>query len=248
LISAVLFDYGDTLVAHTTSFDIARPIAVRAAYDLLRENGLALSYEEYLERNMAVFKRYSEIEKREDRDIPDLLKYEEIIDKLFPGRPAAWRKRVARRADDAFWKVVVDRYPIRKDAKRTLLKLSSMGLKLGVISNHHNHEVLVKHLRDLGLAQYFTRIMSSAKFGTRKPDPRIFLSCLKSMGVKDPRRAVFVGDSLKHDVGGAQAAGLHTIIIVDEPPVHIPTRAEMKIKPEYTVHALAEIPGIVSSL
>jgi len=249
LIEAVIFDYGGTLVVPSRSFDDEKPNAVRSSYNLLRRNGLTLSYEEYLARNNAVFKRYSEIEKREERDIPDLLKYEEMIGELFPGRPEPWRTKVAQRADDAFWEVVVRNYPIRRETRRTLSRLRSMDLRLGIVSNHHNHGSLVKHLRDLGIAHYFARVISSAEFGTRKPDSRIFLACLSALNVKDPRKAVFVGDSPRNDVEGARSAGLHTILIVDDPPLPVPRGGDkMNTKADYTVHSLSEIPRIIPSL
>lgn len=249
LISAVLFDYGGTLVAPNRAFEEEKPNAVRSAYDLLNRSGLSLSYEEYLEHNNAVFKKYSELEKKEERDISDLIKYKEIIDELFPDRPEAWRKRIARRADDAFWTVVAENFPLRKNARMTLSKLKSMGIRLAIVSNHHNHEALVKHIRDLGIASDFSCIISSAKSGVRKPDIRIFESCLSSMDVENAEEAVFVGDSLENDVGGARLAGMHTILIVDGAASPYPQGSgRTSTRPDFTIRDLAEIPKIVSSL
>ena len=249
MISAVLFDYGGTLVAPSRPFDEEKPSAMRSAYALLNRNGLTLSYEEYLERNNAVFKRYSALEKEEKKDISDLIKYQEMVEELFPARSEAWRKRIARRADDAFWAVVARNYPIRKSARRTLSKLKSMDIRLAIVSNHHNHEALVKHIKVLGIASNFSCIMSSVKSGVRKPDVRIFESCLSSLKVEHAEEAVFVGDSLENDVEGAQSAGMHTILIVDDATSHDRReRVKTRAKPDFTIRDLAEIPGIVSSL
>jgi HAD superfamily hydrolase (TIGR01662 family) len=250
LISAILFDYGGTLVRRYRSFEGAKPDALRAAYALLNRNGLTLTYEEYVERNKAVFRKYSALEKKENRDISDLIKYQELIGGLFPTRSEAWRKRVARGANDAFWNVIIRNCPIRKNTRRTLSKLKSMDIQLAIVSNHHNHEALVRHVRELGIASNFTRIFSSVKSGVRKPDPRIFESCLSSLKVGNPGEAVFVGDSLENDVEGAQSAGMRTILIVDDGAV-VPDhrgRGRSRAKPDFTIRDLAEIPGIVSSL
>jgi len=249
LISAILFDYGGTLVAPRRPFDKEKPSAMRSAYAVLNRNRPTLTYEEYLERNNAVFKKFSALEKEERKDFSDLIKYQEIVDGLFPARSEAWRRSIARRADDAFWAVVARNYPIRKSARRTLTKLRSMDIRLAIVSNHHNHEALVKHIRDLGIASSFSCIISSVKSGVRKPDIRIFEGCLSSLKVERAYEAVFVGDSIENDVAGAQSAGMRTILIVDDATSHDRLeKGKTRAKPDFTIRDLAEIPGIISSL
>jgi len=249
LISAILFDYGGTLVSPSRAFEEEKPNATRSAYAVLNRNGLGLSYEEYMERNNAVFRRYSALEREEKRDVSDLIKYQEIIDELFPARSEAWRKRIAHRANDAFWDVIIRNYPIRKNARRTLSKLKSMNIQLAIVSNHHNHEALIKHISDLGIASNFSCIISSVKSGVRKPDVRIFEGCLSSMGIGHADEAVFVGDSPENDVEGARSAGMRTILIVDDTTSpHRQENGKPRTEPDFTIRDLAEIPGIVSSL
>jgi len=201
-----------------------------------------------LESNDLVFSKYSAIEAEEKRDIPDLTKYQELVDELFPARSDLWRKRMARRANDVYWTVIARNYPIRKNARETLSTLKSMGLQLGVVSNHHNHEALLKHLNYLGILSRFTCVVSSAKTGIRKPDSRIFKSCLSSMGTRYATESMFVGDSLENDVEGARSAGMRTVLIVDDvtPGDREQTRKEVRA-PDFSIRDLAEIPGIVSS-
>jgi HAD superfamily hydrolase (TIGR01459 family) len=45
-----------------------------------------------------------------------------------------------------------------------------------------------------------------------KPEPRIYRTCLRRLNL-DPGRVVAIGDSLAHDVAGAQAAGLDSVFI-----------------------------------
>jgi putative hydrolase of the HAD superfamily len=51
--------------------------------------------------------------------------------------------------------------------------------------------------------------------GVAKPDPQIFERALERLAVA-PEQALFVGDSLKQDVYGAQAAGLRAILFDPE--------------------------------
>ena len=57
--------------------------------------------------------------------------------------------------------------------------------------------------------------------GVSKPDPRIFAIALQRLGV--PAASTwYVGDSPHHDLGGASAAGLAQIVLVDPLGLHQP--------------------------
>jgi putative hydrolase of the HAD superfamily len=77
-------------------------------------------------------------------------------------------------------------------------------LRLGVITNGN------ADLEVIGLDHHFEYALSSAQFGSAKPDPAIFLAACAAMGVA-PQDAVYVGDDLRLDVQGAQAAGLRAV-------------------------------------
>src|SRR5579871_433220 len=46
-----------------------------------------------------------------------------------------------------------------------------------------------------------------------KPDPSVYESCLRLIGIADRRRLVAVGDSLRTDIAGAAAAGIDSILV-----------------------------------
>lgn len=62
----------------------------------------------------------------------------------------------------------------------------------------------------LGIDVHFPVIIISEEAGVWKPDPRIFELALERYGVH-ARHAIYVGDSVEHDVPGAHAAGLRAI-------------------------------------
>ena len=121
-----------------------------------------------------------------------------------------------------------------------------MGLQLAVVSNHHNHDSLVRHLGRLGIASDFSHVFSSSQMGVRKPDRRIFARALSQMKVHR-QEAVFVGDSLEHDVEGARGAGICSMLIVDGASDDQESRV-VGTKADFTIRDLGEIPRIVSSL
>lgn len=65
-------------------------------------------------------------------------------------------------------------------------------------------------VRASGLATYFRDVFVGGEFAQGKPAPFIFSAALKAAGCQ-PNEAVYVGDSLVHDVVGARCSGLHSV-------------------------------------
>jgi HAD superfamily hydrolase (TIGR01509 family) len=85
-----------------------------------------------------------------------------------------------------------------------VLALEQLGLELAVVSNWD--VALHEYLEELGLADHFATVVTSAEAGAPKPDPRIFELALERLRVR-PERALHVGDS-PADEEGARAAGM----------------------------------------
>ena len=240
LIRAVLFDYGDTLIVGKKPDQEIIPEALKESFRAFKKNGVDMNYQTYVEQDMRVFRKYAEMEKAEQRDIPDRVKYVELLSVLCPELPAAKRRRIASEANTAFWNSVTNRHTIRKGTKTTLSELRRMGLRMAVISNHHNPDSLRGHLRHLGISSYFSRVLASSELPYRKPDPRIFRMCASEL-MLEPTECVFVGDSVPFDIAGANGVGMLTILIRNG-------RSDAKgetSKPDFAVQDLREIPDIV---
>lgn len=99
-------------------------------------------------------------------------------------------------------------------ARETLQALRTKGYRIGLISNtmwpgrYHLADV-VRH----GLSNYFHHVLFSADIGVWKPHPEIFERSLAALEVT-PKEAVFVGDSLLHDIAGAQGVGMKGVHIM----------------------------------
>jgi len=102
------------------------------------------------------------------------------------------------------------------DSKPLLEKLSKRRIKLGIISNVSSHDVAVEILRKVDLLEYFDYVVTSAFVGIRKPDPGIFLYALMQLKLQ-PRNAVIVGDSERHDVWGGTITGMKTVLVSKKP-------------------------------
>jgi HAD superfamily hydrolase (TIGR01509 family) len=108
-------------------------------------------------------------------------------------------------------------YAVLPGVPEALARLRALGLELAVVGNWDLR--LPEHLERLGLAPFFSAVVSSASAGAAKPDPRPFLAALELVAVS-PERALHVGDS-PADEDGARAAGLR---FLPAPLVTVPER------------------------
>ncbi len=113
-----------------------------------------------------------------------------------------------------------------------LAELRRRGLKIGLVSNTmYPAELMEARLEELGLKGHFDVLAFSSAVGWRKPHPAIFQFALSRLGVR-PERAVFVGDRVYEDVGGALKAGLRPVLShqfrQEDPPPGVPVIRDLK--------------------
>src|SRR5205807_10157939 len=88
---------------------------------------------------------------------------------------------------------------------RPVLERLARRYRLGVVSNFTGN--LQPCLEELGLARLFAAVSDSAVVGCSKPDARIFLGTLATLGA-GPERAWMVGDNFEAVIRGAAALGI----------------------------------------
>jgi HAD superfamily hydrolase (TIGR01662 family) len=96
------------------------------------------------------------------------------------------------------------------DVAPALRALAADGHRLGLISN--SHRPLESFKEHFELEQLISVAISSAEHGYMKPHPSIFESALQLMGVA-AADAVMVGDSVSHDIVGAQGVGMRGVLV-----------------------------------
>ena len=125
---------------------------------------------------------------------------------------------------------------------RTMLhffaQCSLAGVRMGVVTNGP-HEHQMKKFFNLGLDRWISpyMVVVSGSVGFAKPDPRIFQFAERKMGL-DPGETWMVGDSLRNDIGGAQAAGWRTIWLARHA---MPFENTKDIHPDVTVYTEKEL-------
>lgn len=132
---------------------------------------------------------------------------------------------------------------IKADCIETLAFLKSRGLYLSIVSNIDD-DMLDPLVEREGLARYFDHWTSSEAALSCKPDSRFFDVTLEKSGL-DAERVLFVGDSPEHDILGANAAGMRTVLIIEEgiePPLQTGRDA---VDPDHTIRTLSELKEMV---
>jgi putative hydrolase of the HAD superfamily len=136
------------------------------------------------------------------------------------------------------------------DGVRVLLaEVERRGIRMGVISNSSfTGTTLERELARQGIRSHFELVISSADYGVRKPDPIIFETALRRLGL-EARQAWFVGDDVRCDVAGADAAGLFPVAFQPRQaiPAGIPEHAVITRWSELLPLAASTRPAVRSS-
>jgi putative hydrolase of the HAD superfamily len=195
-LKAVLFDIDDTLFSTTHFARKARRNAVRA----MVQAGLDLPEDEVMRELEEVIVEFSS-------------NYDHHFDQLLRRlRPHALQRvnsalivaaGVAAYHDTKFRELAPfpDVYPL-------LESLRAAGLRTGVITHGWTTKQAEKLVR-LGLLPYLDpgAIFISEQIGISKPNPKLYAQALKDLGLA-PIEAMYVGDSLEHDVAPPQSIGM----------------------------------------
>ncbi|MDR1382045.1 MAG: HAD family hydrolase [Tannerella sp.] len=89
-----------------------------------------------------------------------------------------------------------------------VLSALSERYPLVLVSNFYGNLQTV--LDEFHLDGYFSRVIESAGAGVRKPDPALYASAIKALGLH-PGEAVIIGDSYKNDIRPAEKLGCPSI-------------------------------------
>jgi putative hydrolase of the HAD superfamily len=192
MISAVIFDLDNTLV----DFMLMKKQAVDAAIHAMRDAGLMLSFEEIQLRIDEIYKERG----IEFQSVFDELLYREFskIDyKILSAGIIAYRR--AREA-------ALVPYP---HVMMTLIELSKLQLKLGVVSDAPAREAWLR-LCYLNFHHLFDAVVTFEDTGKRKPHPDPFRKILKKLNVKSAE-SLMIGDWHERDVVGAAQVGMKTV-------------------------------------
>jgi putative hydrolase of the HAD superfamily len=100
---------------------------------------------------------------------------------------------------------------LREGVPETLATLRARGIALGIVSNIDEDQLAYLTTAG-GLPDCFDWMLSSEAAGSCKPDRGIFREALRRAGCV-PDQVLFVGDTLRQDVAGANQAGMRSVLL-----------------------------------
>jgi HAD superfamily hydrolase (TIGR01509 family) len=213
---AVIFDYGNTLVSidpalHSKRTDYADVVAVPGAERMtgyLEQRGLIRNAEgiAFLDRFLAVRERNRKRADESGDEIPADVSLRETLCAF--DRPEPEESDVSE-ALRRFFSVEEELIREIPGAGETLRKLEARGIDVALLSNATDSACIARVVERLGWRGHFDPLVVSSDLGVRKPRAEAFQAVLGTWP-HAPEEVAMVGDSLRHDVGGAQALGLRT--------------------------------------
>ena len=203
-IEAMGFDLFNTLITMDTP---ALKDALGRLTTSLRENGLAIEHNQFVEAHGEAVLKFLEQTKRDGKEshnrfwISDALA--RLGHKVSPDEP-----RISDAVDTYFSAFIqyVKEIPGTKEMLATLKE----RYRIGLLSNFTHPPAALRIITDLDLAPFFDVILISGDLGYRKPHPSVFQELVTQLGVQENQIA-FVGDDPEADVTGALRAGLQPI-------------------------------------
>jgi putative hydrolase of the HAD superfamily len=205
-VTAITFDAGGTLLhPHPSVGLVYREVAAR--------HGRDYDTDELETRFRAAFKSVSKDPRVLDPEARERDFWSRVVRETIPP------DRKAPDDFDAFFAELFEsfahasRWRVFPQAEKTLGLLAARGYRLGVLSNWDRRLRTV--LAETGLERYFHAVLISSEVGVEKPDAGIFRAAERALGAK-PSACLHVGDSRKHDLEGAHAAGWKALLVRHE--------------------------------
>ncbi len=135
--------------------------------------------------------------------------------------------------------LITRRFGLFPDVLPTLTQLKPK-YQLGLVTNAYRLYAEAE-MKMLGLDQWWDVVVMSSDHGISKPAPELFHLALEQLQVS-PAEAIYVGDSIEHDVAGARNAGLEVVHINRETLVGDPSH----LLPDWSIQSLEQLLSIVN--
>ena len=191
MIKAVIFDLDNTLL----DFMRMKSMAIDAALNGMIEAGMVFQHSIARER---IFEIYEEKGWEYQEVLDDFIKEEtgNLDYKILAGGIVAYKK--AKEASLIL-------YP---NVYSTLIALSKMGLKLGVVSDAPSREAWIR-ICSVNLHHIFDAVVTLGDTGEHKPSSKPFKKIISLLNI-NPESSLMIGDWPERDVLGAKKLNMKT--------------------------------------
>jgi putative hydrolase of the HAD superfamily len=196
---AIILDIDDTLYNYASLNDLAISHVVQLA-----RNQYAMEEEAFISAFSWARNETKKVLKDTGACHNRMLYFQKTLERL--GIPPA---EYAIELYEGYWGYMLDHMRLSEGVMEFLDVCKAAELKMGICSDLTAY-IQHRKLRRLGIAHYMDAIVTSEEAGVEKPDERMFLMILEKLGVS-PSEALYIGDSFKKDVCGAEAIGMDAL-------------------------------------
>jgi FMN phosphatase YigB (HAD superfamily) len=238
-VNAILFDLGDTLVDFG-KVDLPRLFDEGAtlAYDYLTTLGDVLpSFHRYRRRHLRAIHWHELISRLTRREFNSL----HVMDHLCRRMNLRLHLEQLLEVCWCWYEPLSKQGRVEEGLPGLLREFHEKGYKIGMVSNTFiPAQVLDRHLAGIGLLDLLPVRVYSSAVGRRKPNPRVFSEALRQMNAQ-PGETIFVGDSPKADVHGANLMGM--ISVLKDP---VGRYAQSRYRPAHTIKSILELRDVIA--
>jgi putative hydrolase of the HAD superfamily len=240
---AVLFDLFRTIVVYTAAAPTGkvREPQWRSAMEVLRPRAAQLlpgvDFERFLDSLVAASAEIARTRAPQHLEVAIEERYRRAMARLGAG---AEQSVAAAHELSALQLAAQAANSTLPPAHRALLESLAGRFRIAVVSNFDHTRTVHDLLARLGVDRLFSAVVVSMEIGRRKPHPEIFRAALRRLATP-AERALFVGDSLQDDIGGARSVGMDSVW-VDRRGSGVPERGP---KPTFVIRELPELEQIL---
>jgi len=240
-IKAVLFDLGETLVnfGRININEVFRQSA-KLTYEFLQSHNQPTgNFKWYYRHSIISIRLHCLISNLTGKDFNAL----SLLKKIGTGKGVTLSEDQWREVGWLWYEPLGRLAKVEPDITETLTRLRAMGLKLGILSNTFiSAGSLDRHLRQLGMLDFFPCRLYSYQFEFRKPDRRIFQAAAERLG-ELMENILFVGDRLDKDIQPALKTDMRAVL------KEAYTNAGKKIpKGVMKINRISELPALIEKL
>jgi len=235
---AIFFDLGGTLFSNLEILRVSTPLLPEAARRLGIKGGMKRAGLAYVQATRQANESYVNRPFYMHRDffLDTYRLFAKVFDQEASSEFLEWFYEAQR-------ETMAANLVLREDCLETLHALRDRGLILSLVSNI-DQDFLEPMLRNLGLEALLDHWTSSEEAESCKPDPGIFHHALRKAGCRK-EEVMFVGDSRVHDIQGARAVGMTTVLISEEGGVSHLDDEDFDAQPDHVIANLSELLDLV---
>jgi HAD superfamily hydrolase (TIGR01549 family) len=235
-LKAVLFDYGNTLIAFGPDQQAAQSSAmIRVLQDAGRQVDAAKLDALRHQQVMRPYERNGV-----ENDFTDVCR--EVVELTGPDDSSG---SLTRAIMNARQQAFIGSVSVSPDVPPLLERLQK-NYQLGVLSNYPCTTSIIESLRHLDLLRFFPHIVVSSEVGYAKPHPNTFQALLKGVDA-DPEECLYIGDNWLADVQGAKRAGLRTVWLREHIPYETFSPVDGDVPADAELERLTDLESLLDS-